>query len=334
MLTADAFGVMPPIAKLTPAQAMYHFLSGYTAKVAGTEKGLGSEPEATFSTCFAAPFLPRRPEVYGRMLEELIQRYGVRLLAGEHRLERRPVRRRPAHEHQAHAGAAARGAGRQPGARQVPQGSVLRPADPGAACRACRRRCWTRGSPGRTRRPMTGWRANWCHGSRRISQGSKPASATRCAPRRSARRRNTPRCASWPGSAWLPTCCWRGFPSPNPPAASRGCRSAPAKTQSHDGTLAPPAPPPQDGGMSETMLDVKGMNCPLPVLRANRTLRGMEPGDPAARAGHRPCRRFRLPRLLPRDRPRPAGLVRGERRIQLCHPPPSRTEGGVRCRPR
>src|SRR5262245_42671530 len=57
-LTADAFGVMPPIAKLTPAQAMYHFLSGYTAKVAGTEKGLvGVEPE--FSTCFAAPFLPR-----------------------------------------------------------------------------------------------------------------------------------------------------------------------------------------------------------------------------------------------------------------------------------
>jgi len=77
MLTADAFGVMPPISKLTPAQAMYHFLSGYTAKVAGTEKGLGSEPEATFSTCFAAPFLPRRPEVYGRMLEELIRRYEV-----------------------------------------------------------------------------------------------------------------------------------------------------------------------------------------------------------------------------------------------------------------
>ena len=77
MLTADAFGVLPPIARLTPAQAMYHFLSGYTAKVAGTEKGLGSEPEATFSTCFGAPFLPRPPEVYGRLLETMIERHGV-----------------------------------------------------------------------------------------------------------------------------------------------------------------------------------------------------------------------------------------------------------------
>jgi len=74
MLTADAFGVLPPIAKLTPAQAMYHFLSGYTAKVAGTETGLGAEPQATFSTCFGAPFLPRRPEVYGRLLADLIAR--------------------------------------------------------------------------------------------------------------------------------------------------------------------------------------------------------------------------------------------------------------------
>ena len=77
MLTADAFGVLPPIARLTPAQAMYHFLSGYTARVAGTEKGLGSAPEATFSTCFGAPFIPRRPEVYGRMLEDLIARHGA-----------------------------------------------------------------------------------------------------------------------------------------------------------------------------------------------------------------------------------------------------------------
>ena len=71
MLTADAFGVLPPIAKLTPEQAMYHFLSGYTAKVAGTEIGV-TEPEATFSTCFGAPFMPRHPSVYGNLLKERI----------------------------------------------------------------------------------------------------------------------------------------------------------------------------------------------------------------------------------------------------------------------
>jgi phosphoenolpyruvate carboxykinase (ATP) len=73
MLTADAFGVLPPIARLTPEQAMYHFLSGYTAKVAGTEIGV-TEPEATFSTCFGAPFMPRHPSVYGNLLKERIAR--------------------------------------------------------------------------------------------------------------------------------------------------------------------------------------------------------------------------------------------------------------------
>ena len=76
MLTADAFGILPPIAKLTPAQAMYHFLSGYTAKVAGTEKGV-TEPEATFSTCFGAPFMPRQPAEYGNLLRALIGKHQV-----------------------------------------------------------------------------------------------------------------------------------------------------------------------------------------------------------------------------------------------------------------
>ena len=73
-LTADAFGVMPPIARLTPEQAMYHFLSGYTAKLAGTEKGV-TEPQATFSTCFGAPFLALHPTVYAHQLGEKIARH-------------------------------------------------------------------------------------------------------------------------------------------------------------------------------------------------------------------------------------------------------------------
>ena len=77
MLAADAFGVLPPIAKLSPAQAMYHFLSGYTAKVAGTERGLGNEPQPEFSTCFVSPFLPRDPSVYGNLLRDLIAKHNV-----------------------------------------------------------------------------------------------------------------------------------------------------------------------------------------------------------------------------------------------------------------
>ncbi len=76
MLTADAFGVLPPIARLSPDQAMYHFLSGYTARVAGTEIGV-TEPDATFSTCFGAPFMPRHPSVYGNLLKERIAKGGV-----------------------------------------------------------------------------------------------------------------------------------------------------------------------------------------------------------------------------------------------------------------
>lgn len=76
MLTCDAFGVLPPIARLSPAQAMYHFLSGFTSKVAGTERGV-TEPEPTFSTCFGAPFMPRRPEVYGNLLREKIASTGA-----------------------------------------------------------------------------------------------------------------------------------------------------------------------------------------------------------------------------------------------------------------
>ncbi|GLS85362.1 phosphoenolpyruvate carboxykinase [ATP] [Cypionkella aquatica] len=76
MLTCDAYGVLPPIARLTPAQAMYHFLSGFTSKTPGTERGI-VEPTPTFSTCFGAPFMPRRPEIYGKLLQAKIAQFGA-----------------------------------------------------------------------------------------------------------------------------------------------------------------------------------------------------------------------------------------------------------------
>jgi len=75
LLTADAFGVLPPLAKLTIDQAMYYFLSGYTSKLAGTERGLGEKPEATFSACFGAPFLPLKPSIYAELLAKKLAQY-------------------------------------------------------------------------------------------------------------------------------------------------------------------------------------------------------------------------------------------------------------------
>jgi phosphoenolpyruvate carboxykinase (ATP) len=75
-LTADAFGILPPIAKLTPAQAQYHFMAGYTAKVAGTERGV-TEPQATFSACFGAPFMPLHPTVYAQLLADKVKQHNV-----------------------------------------------------------------------------------------------------------------------------------------------------------------------------------------------------------------------------------------------------------------
>ena len=92
-LTCDAFGVLPPVSRLTPSQATYHFLSGYTAKVAGTEVGI-AEPQATFSACFGAAFLVLHPTRYGEFLADKIREHQTASLAGQHGLDRRTVRRR------------------------------------------------------------------------------------------------------------------------------------------------------------------------------------------------------------------------------------------------
>jgi phosphoenolpyruvate carboxykinase (ATP) len=77
LLTCDASGVLPPIARLTADQTLYHFISGYTSKIAGTEMGMGLEPEITFSTCFGAPFMVHRPHVYAELLKARILEHGV-----------------------------------------------------------------------------------------------------------------------------------------------------------------------------------------------------------------------------------------------------------------
>ena len=102
-LTADAFGVLPPISRLTPEQAMYHFISGYTAKVAGTERGV-TEPQPNFSACFGAPFLPLHPFAYAQHAgREELRRHGAQCLAGQHRLVGRALWRGQPHEDPVHA---------------------------------------------------------------------------------------------------------------------------------------------------------------------------------------------------------------------------------------
>ena len=180
MLTADAFGVMPPIARLTPAQAMYHFLSGYTAKVAGTEKGV-TEPEATFSTCFGAPFMPRHPVGIRQPAARADRRARRRLLAGQHRLDRRRLRHRQAHADQGDARAAGRRARRL--ARQAPSSAPIRISASRcrSPCRASTATSSIRARPGPTRPPMTARPASWSACSSTTSRSSKTMSMPPCA---------------------------------------------------------------------------------------------------------------------------------------------------------
>ena len=137
-LTADAFGILPPIARLTRDQAMFYFLSGFTAKLAGTEIGV-TEPQPTFSTCFGAPFLPQPPAVYARLLGEKLDEHGADRLAREHRLDGRAVRRGPADADRGDAGAAARGALGRARRRRVPHRPGLRLRGARSPCRASTR---------------------------------------------------------------------------------------------------------------------------------------------------------------------------------------------------
>jgi phosphoenolpyruvate carboxykinase (ATP) len=151
-LCCDAFGVLPPLARLTAEQAMYHFLSGYTAKTAGTETDV-TEPQATFSTCFAAPFLPLHPTRYAELLRQRLQQHGAQVWLVNTGWTGGPY-----------------GVG-----RRMPLAWTR------TMLRACRRRCCGRSPPGRTRRrtPRTrcGWRA--CSGP--TSRLTPPTSAPRCA---------------------------------------------------------------------------------------------------------------------------------------------------------
>ena len=165
-LTCDAFGVLPPVSRLTPAQAMYHFLSGYTAKVAGTEVGV-NEPQVTFSACFGAAFMVLHPARYAELLAERIARPPGPGVAGQHRLVRRALRRRLADQ-----------AGLHPrDHRRDPRRRRCRPCRPWrtrssdlqvpTSCPGVPSRADARATPGPTRRPTTARRAS-----------SPPSSAT------------------------------------------------------------------------------------------------------------------------------------------------------------
>ena len=181
-LTADAFGILPPIAKLSRAQALYYFLSGFTAKLAGTEIGV-TEPQPTFSTCFGQPFLPQPPAVYAHMLGEKLDAHAADVWLVNTGWTGGPVRRRPADADPGDPHDAARGALRQ--ARAAPSCASTRcsASTSRCGCRASTRSCSTRARPGAIRSSTTARRASWPRCSWTTSRSASPTSTSRSAPR-------------------------------------------------------------------------------------------------------------------------------------------------------
>ena len=182
MLTADAFGILPPIARLTRDQALYYFLSGFTAKLAGTEIGV-QEPQPTFSTCFGAPFLPQPPGRLRAPARREARRARRRGVARQHRLDGRPLRRGAPDADPGDAQAAARRALRRARPGRLPRRRRLRLRRPGRRSRASSVRCSTHARRGATRAPTTRRRRSWPRCSRRTSRSSRPTPATRSAGR-------------------------------------------------------------------------------------------------------------------------------------------------------
>ena len=180
-LTADAFGVLPPVSRLTPAQAMYHYISGYTAKVAGTEVGV-KDPEPTFSACFGGPFLVWHPTKYAELLAEKLRKHGTETWLVNTRLVGRRVRHRHAHEAQVHA----RDHRRDPlgcARRQRADGrrSRVRLRGPDDVPRRSERRSCSRATPGPTRPRTTTSRRRSPRCSARTSRSTSRRHRRKCA---------------------------------------------------------------------------------------------------------------------------------------------------------
>ena len=178
MLTADAFGVLPPIARLTPEGAMYHFLSGYTAKVAGTEKGV-TEPTATFSTCFGAPFLPLNPNVYAGQLGERIAKHQSRVWLVNTGWTGGPYGVGQPDEDRLHARDDSRRALGRARSRRLSAASGVQHRDAHQLRGRAGRRCSIRAGPGPTRRPTI----SRPRSSRGCSSRTSRRSSTTCRPR-------------------------------------------------------------------------------------------------------------------------------------------------------